>query len=143
MSVVSKRSLFRPVVALLAILLTAGMVTADEINIDAKGDLTGGRKTAVITVSIECTTAGTPTLRAAYIFQSLGRLLNIGTLTSFNPNPIPCTGSNTVDTFTVDIDAMDGTQFQSGPASVLLQIEFPGTPTNLVEKAGKVNLHKD
>jgi hypothetical protein len=142
MTVISKRSLFGPVVAILVAMLTTGLATANEFNIDSAGDLSADRKVATITVSIECTAPGNVTIKKAYIFQSVGRLLNIGTLSSVNPDPIVCSGLNTVDTFTVDIATMGGTQFQSGPASALLLIEYPGSPTVESEKGAKVNLHK-
>jgi hypothetical protein len=78
-----------------------------------------------------------------YIFQSVGRLINIGIV-----NAVPtCDGTDHVSL--VDVSAIPGLKFQAGPATVLVRIAITGpdpadatkTVTTFSDTGAKVKLH--
>jgi hypothetical protein len=78
-----------------------------------------------------------------YIFQSVGRLINIGIGTA----AFTCSGGS--DVSTVDVSAIPGLKFQPGPATLLVSIAItspddgdPTTPeTTTFSNGAKVKLH--
>jgi len=143
MGVVSKLPLFRPTVALLVILLTGGVASAvtNDLTVEAT-DLEQNRTAAKVTGRIECTT-GTTTGTAnmtVYIFQSVGRLLNIGIGTI--DSPVNCSGAGASDSWEVTVNAIEGLRFQPGPATVLIRVEttVDGTVEAPSEKGFKARL---
>jgi hypothetical protein len=116
MSIVSKRSLFRPTVALLATLLTAGTASADTtaLAIDPEADLLPGRAEATVIVDVTCTLNDNATL-TVHVFQSLGRLINVG----IGTHAFTCSGNP--ESFPITVSAVPGLKFQSGPATAIVR----------------------
>jgi hypothetical protein len=129
---------------------------ATELGIAGTGDLAPNRASAVIPISVQCDGAAsegeskTASL-TVYLFQSVGRLINIG-VSRVSETAVPeCTGdSGIVD---VEVFAIPGLKFQPGPATVLIklteQTTTPGatpeappnvTGTTTTESGDKVNL---
>jgi hypothetical protein len=97
------------------------------------GDLSDLRDSAEILVTVDClasTTTGqinTATV-SVYIFQSVGRLLNIGTGTYPPPPPPPLlpveplTCGDGTESAIVTVKAIPGLNFQPGPATILIKL---------------------
>ena len=103
-------------VILAAVLFTYGVAGATT-TVDPNGDLNGPRTVATVSITTQCTSGQSATL-TVYIFQSVGRLINIGvgTVAAFT-----CSGGS--DVSTVDVAAIPGLKFQPGPATLLVHTE--------------------
>jgi len=124
--------------ALAGALVTSGPVSAAKPAQAGQGgligDLSSARDSAIVKVPVDCDAiqpGSTDTKSASVsvkIFQSVGRLLNIGTgsVTSTVQQPI-CTGSQTeID---VTVTAIPGLKFQPGPATILIKLTETTTTT--------------
>ncbi|HEY3303222.1 MAG TPA: hypothetical protein VGL70_06770 [Candidatus Binatia bacterium] len=129
-----KSSLFRPTIALVVLLATVGAASADILNltIDQDASLLAGRTQATLTGTIECTATESASI-TLHIYQPTGRLLNIGigTLTV----PVTCTGGS--DVWTLDVFAIPGLRFKSGPATAVAEAS---TATGTSEVGAKIKL---
>jgi len=98
------------------VLFTAGVAGATT-TVDPNGDLNGPRTIATVSITTVCTSGQSAAL-TVYIFQSVGRLINIGvgTVAAFT-----CSGDS--DVSTVDVSAIPGLKFQPGPATLLVHTE--------------------
>lgn len=141
MHVMNRLRGFKAVVVLAATLFTAGVASA-ATTVDPKGDLNGPRTIATVSITTQCT-AGDTAAMTVYIFQSVGRLINIGI-----GNTVPtCDGAD--HDLLVDVSAIPGLKFQPGPATLLVRIAIttpdPVDPTITVttfsDTGAKVNLH--
>jgi hypothetical protein len=109
--------------ALAGALLTNGPVSAAQPTPALEGDLSANRMSAEVIFPLVCAAVQPPandTKTASVsvkIFQSVGRLLNIGTATE---EGLPCTGNSM--NVTVTVDAIDGLKFQPGPATILFTV---------------------
>jgi hypothetical protein len=115
-------------IALAAFMFFGGRAFADttSVVIDGSGNLNSSRTTATLTVSGVCTVGDTATL-TVHLFQSVGRLINIGI---GDVSAFTCTGN--ADSFTVDVDAIPGLTFQPGPATVIVRSVTTTTTTTTV-----------
>jgi hypothetical protein len=131
--------------ALAAVLFTAGAAVAADptVTVDPNGDLNGPpRNVATVSITTQCTLDDTVAM-TVYIFQSVGRLINIGIGTA----AFTCSGGS--DVSTVDVSAIPGLKFQPGPATVLVRIAITGpdpadatkTVTTFSDTGAKVKLH--
>lgn len=113
---VLKLSLFRPIVALLAILLSAGMASADTsaLSLDEDADLLPSRAEVTVIVNVTCTANDNATL-TVHVFQSLGRLINIG----IGTHAFTCAGNP--ESFAISVLAVPGLKFQPGPATAVVR----------------------
>jgi hypothetical protein len=119
-------------------------------NQAADGDLSANRDSAEVTVSAQCsaptnmtdTKTGEVTV---HIFQSVGRLLNIG----IGHAPLTCdVNQASID---VVVNAIPGLKFQPGPATLIVKVTektttnsmgtMTTTNTTTSETGSKVNLH--
>ena len=143
-----------------AVAMTAGAgqsLAATELSIAGTGDLAPGRASALIPISVQCdgTTNEGESKTASltvYLFQSVGRLINIGvSRASDTAAPPQCDGNSAI--MDVEVFAIPGLKFQPGPATVLIklteQTSIPGptpeasptvTGTTTTESGAKVNL---
>jgi hypothetical protein len=143
MNGISKLAGFRGAVALAAILAMNGTALAKKP--DAGGvpaQLSADRTSVDLSINLQCdpaTTLNSQGSLSVYIFQSVGRLINIGT---FNTN-VPCTGSATAQTVTVE--AIDGLSFQPGPATLIYRFTTQDSVsliTTVQESGARLNLHQ-
>lgn len=129
---------------------------ATELGIAGTGDLAPNRASAVIPISVQCdeTTVEGQSKTASltvYLFQSHGRLINIG-VSRADETPVPQCDGNSAN-MDVEVFAIPGLKFQPGPATVLIklteQTTTPGatpdappnvTGTTTTESGDKVNL---
>ena len=104
--------------ALAGALLTNGPVSAAQPTPALEGDLSANRMSAEVMVPVDCGEPGQTTTASlsVKIFQSVGRLLNIGTGSAV-PN---CTGQ-AVDV-PITVYAIPGLKFQPGPATILITL---------------------
>jgi hypothetical protein len=135
---------FRLAMALAAVLFTAGAAVAADptVTVDPNGNLNGPRDIATVSITTQCTLAtGQSAAMTVYIFQSVGRLINIGVA-----NLVPTCGTGQ----DVDVAAIPGLKFQPGPATLLVSIAITTTdtattpPTTIVttfSTGAKVKLH--
>lgn len=134
MRYLSKIFLFRPAIALVALLSTLGAASADitSLTIDQDASLLAGRTQATLTGTIECTATESASI-TLHIYQPTGRLLNIGigTLTV----PVTCTGGS--DVWTIDVSAIPGLKFKPGPATAVADAS---TATGSSEVGAKIKL---
>ena len=104
--------------ALVTVLATGGSVIAHptDLDVDPTGDLNSpSRTTAAVAGTIVCTAGEDATIKVK-IFQSVGRLLNIGLGTV----AVVCNGAiQTWGPFSVA--AIPGLKFQPGPSTVLVE----------------------
>ena len=152
MNPVNKMKALKGAVALAAILAMSGSAFGKKNNNGggSQADLSDDRTTVTLSVTPQCQTSTTigATLSAdysVYIFQSVGRLINIGIATG---SGLPC-GSTTP----VDVKAVDGLTFQPGPATMILKFTTietttptPGTTTETpvgipIESGARIDLH--
>jgi hypothetical protein len=147
MHVMNRLRGFRLAMALAAVLFTAGAAVAADptVTVDPNGDLNGPRTIATVSITTQCTLAtGQSAAMTVYIFQSVGRLINIGIVNNLVPT---CDGTDQVSL--VDVSAIPGLKFQPGPATVLVSIAItspddgdPATPeTTTFSSGAKVKLH--
>jgi len=137
---------WRPVIALLALLITMGVASAvtNDVTIDSTADLSSNRTQATITGTIECTkgvTDGTANI-TVHIYQSVGRLLNIG-IGSLGTTPLNCSGAGSFDPWQVTVSAIPGLKFQPGPATVVVTVDtsVDSVADPSTEQGAKINLH--
>ena len=117
MRALMKLGLFMPIIVLVAVLATGGRVVAHPtaLAIDATADLNSpSRTTAAVTGTIVCGSLEDATITVK-IFQSVGRLLNIGLGTV----AVDCTGVSQV--WAASVVAIPGLKFQPGPATVVVE----------------------
>jgi hypothetical protein len=96
------------------------------------GDLSAARDSVIVKVPIDCDLAGVNQTKSeslsVKIFQSVGRLLNIGTFSvASSPLQPLCTGSATE--IEVTVKAIPGLTFQPGPATILIKLTDTTTTT--------------
>jgi hypothetical protein len=137
--------------AMLMTTASAPVDAATSVGVSGTGDLAANRASAELTLSVQCDgPANEGELKTAtltiYLFQSVGRLINIGVGTG----PVTCDGNSGNET--IDVDAIPGLKFQPGPATVLIKLteqttiqgQTPETQTvtnsTTTESGGKVNL---
>ena len=99
------------------------------------GDLSSARDSAIVMIPVVCATNPLPpganqtqTQSASVsvkIFQSVGRLINIGTGSA----DAACTSAGQLLNIAVEVDAIDGLNFQPGPATILKTITQTVTTT--------------
>lgn len=106
--------------ALAGALVSNGPVSAAP-NGALIGDLNTARDIAVVTIALDCAALNPPVagqsniaIVSVKIFQSVGRLLNIGTGSS----QVTC-GAGLEDP-TINVQAIKGLKFQPGPATILV-----------------------
>ena len=92
---------------------------ANTGNAGATVDLSADRKTVTVNVTPQCHTPTVPggTLTAEYsiyIFQSVGRLINIG----IGDGEVSCTALTPTG---IVVDAIEGLTFQPGPATMIVK----------------------
>ena len=135
--------------ALAAVLVSNGPASAAQPGGAMDGDLSSNRTSADVVVPVDCDPVpqnSTDTKSASVsvkIYQSVGRLLNIGT-GSAAPT---CTGQPV--NVTVTVHAIDGLKFQPGPATVLItlteqSLDAVGTQigaATVTETGARINLH--
>lgn len=138
------------VIAFAAFLLVGGAAAfadTSSVGIDPTGDLSPARTSATLTGTVACDAGQTATL-TVHIYESVGRLINIGigSVSAFT-----CSGSS--DTWSADVAAIPGLKFQPGPATVVVRSVTTVTVTDPItqvttttitgdrEFGGKVNLH--
>jgi len=146
MKPMNKLAALRGAVALAAVLAMSGTAMAKKGgNAGLPADLNPERTQATFQVPdlAACDAATTTASLTVYIFQSVGRLINIGTFSE----PITCTGVDTA-AHDVTVTAIPGFLFQPGPASYLIQyttnVVDPVTMTTVPSHSysgGKLNLH--
>lgn len=127
--------------ALAAVLAMSGAATAKQAsNGGLSGTLSSDRTSATVTVTQQCdsVTPGTSGALSVYIFQSVGRLINIG----IGSGTVPCTNSP----FSQDVivNAIPGLNFQPGPATLLVRVttlDPLATQPTVSESGFTINLH--
>ncbi len=145
MHVMNRLRGFKAAVVLAAVLFTAGVASAaTTVTVDPDGDLNGPRTIATVSITTQCTLGVSDTAAmTVYIFQSVGRLINIGVV-----NAVPtCDGTDHVSL--VDVSAIPGLKFQPGPATLLVRVAITGpdpadatkTVTTFSDFGAKVKLH--
>jgi hypothetical protein len=143
---VGLKILWRPMIALLALLLTVGVASAvtNDLTIDSTADLSSNRAEVTLTGTIECTkgvTDGTANI-TVHIYQSVGRLLNIG-IGSLGTTPVNCSGAGSSDPWQVTVSAIPGLKFQPGPATAVITVDtsVDSVPdTTSTEQGAKIKL---
>ena len=144
MHVMNRLRGFRLAMALAAVLFTAGAAVAAEptVTVDPNGNLNGPRDIATVSITTQCTLeSGQSAAMTVYIFQSVGRLINVGIV-----NLVPTCDGIGQD---VAVSAIQGLKFQPGPATLLVSIAItspddgdPTTPeTTTFSNGAKVKLH--
>jgi hypothetical protein len=103
---------------------------ATELSISGTGDLASNRASALIPVSVQCDQAtGEGESKIAtltvYLFQSVGRLINIGVGTLSGTDAPQCSGNSGL--VNVEVSAIPGLKFQPGPATVLIKLTEQAT----------------
>ena len=143
MNRIGKLTGFKGAIALAAILAMNGDALAKKP--DAGGvpaQLSADRTSVDVTINLQCNPATTLNAQGSlsvYIFQSVGRLINIGT---FNTN-VSC-GTGAVTAQAVTVEAIDGLSFQPGPATLIYRFttQDSGSLINTVQESGaRLNLH--
>jgi hypothetical protein len=157
LSVNIRKGLKCAVIAAVAMTGAAGQShAATELSIAGTGDLAPNRGSAVIPISVQCDQASdegvskTASL-TVHLFQSHGRLINIGVSRADETAVPQCDGNSAI--MDVEVFAIPGLKFQPGPATVLIklteQTSVPGTTpegpatvtgTTTTESGDKVNL---
>ena len=127
MHVMNRLRGFRLAMALAAVLFTAGAAVAADptVTVDPNGDLNGPRDIATVSITTQCAALATGQSAAmtVYIFQSVGRLINIGVA-----NLVPtCDGAD--HNVLVDVKVIPGLKLQPGPATLLVSIAITSTDT--------------
>ena len=103
-------------------------------------DLSDDRTSATVTVSAQCDplTQGPSGTLSVHIFQSVGRLINIG----IGTGTVIC--NNTATPQSIVVNAIPGLGFQPGPATLIVKLTTvdPITLLPTVSESGsRVNLH--
>lgn len=145
MHVMNRLRMFRLAMALAAVLFTVGAAVAADptVTVDPNGDLNGPRTGATVSITTQCTlVSGDTATMTVYIFQSVGRLINIGIA-----NAVPTCDGTAQDLL---VSAIPGLKFQPGPATLLASIAItttdstttpPTTTVTTFSTGAKVNLH--
>jgi hypothetical protein len=152
MNPVNKMKALKGAVALAAILAMSGSAVAKKNKggggIEAA--LSPERDSVTVSITPQCQT-GTPGATSnadysIYIFQSVGRLINVG----IGTGTLPCGNTTPVD---IIVNAIDGLTFQPGPATMIMKFTTMetttppgGTPTEAqvgipIETGQRINLH--
>jgi hypothetical protein len=154
MNPVNKMKALKGAVAFAAILAMSGSAIAKKNNNGGgiPADLSDDRTTVTLSVTPQCQQSSTvgATVSAdysVYIFQSVGRLINIGIASG---EGLPCNSTTPID---IIVEAVDGLTFQPGPATMILKFTtiesttpVGGTPTETqvgipIESGARINLH--
>lgn len=103
-------------------------------------DLSDDRTSATVTVSAQCdpVTQGASGALSVHIFQSVGRLINIG----IGSSTLICNNTSTAQSIVVN--AIPGLAFQPGPATLIVKLTTvdPLTMVSTVSETGsRVDLH--
>ena len=140
MNAFGKRTGIKGAVALAAILAMNGAALAKKpANNGVPTDLSGDRTSATVTVSVQCDPATTMNATgkvSVHIFQSVGRLINIG----IGSGDVVCNNLETPQDITVT--AIPGLAFQPGPATLIIRFtttDLLGTDT-VQESGSRINL---
>ena len=128
---------------LAAVLAMSGTAVAKKpagVGAGVPADLSDDRISATVTVSAQCDplTQGASGALSVYIFQSVGRLINIG----IGSGTVMCT--NTPSEQSIVVNAIPGLAFQPGPATLIVKLTTvdPLTMLPTVSETGsRVNLH--
>lgn len=143
MNGISKLTGFRGAVALAAILTMNGAALAKKPDTGGvPAQLSADRTSVDLSINLQCdpaTTLNSQGSLSVYIFQSVGRLINIG---SFSTNVSCGTGTETAQAVTVE--AIDGLSFQPGPATLIYRFTTQDSVSLLptVQESGaRLNLH--
>lgn len=123
MTATKKMTTFKWALVLAVVLALTGSASAKKASSGpgVAGDLSDDRTSVIVSVtSPACVTdplATQPAVGAlsVYIFQSVGRLINIGT----SNTSVTCNGATSVQDVTVN--AIPGLSFQPGPATLLIR----------------------
>jgi len=115
-------------IALAAFMMVGGAAFADtsSVGIDPTGVLSANRASATLTGTAVCTAGDTATL-TVHIYQSVGRLINIGI---GDVSPFTCSGNS--GTWSAVVNAIPGLTFQPGPATVVVRSVTTVTTTTIV-----------
>lgn len=141
MKATKKMTALKSALALAAVLAMSGTAAAKKpSNSGLSGDLSSDRTSATITVTQQCdpVTQGASGALSVYIFQSVGRLINIG----IGSGTVLCNNSTTAQD--VVVNAIPGLTFQPGPATLLVRFTTvdPLTLQPTVSESGfTINLH--
>lgn len=141
MNVKNKATVFKRAMVLAAVLAMAGNSWAKNGNSGISADLSPDR--TQVTVGIDelaaCNPLTTTATLSVYIFQSVGRLINIGTYSA----SVPCTNVAT-PAGDITVTAIPGLTFQPGPATLLIRYTTTDTATTQQtnsESGARLNLH--
>jgi len=108
---------FRLVIAFAGVLLIGGPAFADITGLDfANVDLQGNRTEVDLTVTAVCSNNTDTGNVTVYIYQSVGRLVNIGTGSS---DSFTCSGGTDAKQITVNLP-QGNLKFQPGPATLYI-----------------------
>jgi hypothetical protein len=113
--------------ALAGALMSNGPASAAQPTPGLQADLNAARTSADVVVPVDCDAAQADQTKttsvSVKIFQSVGRLLNIGT-GSGTPT---CTGQ--LEDVNITVNAIPGLKFQPGPSTILIKLtETTTTP---------------
>lgn len=143
MNVKNKVTAFKWALALAAVLAMTGTTLAKKPAGAGGGvpaDLSDDRTSATVTVSAQCdpVTQGASGTLSVHIFQSVGRLINIG----IGSGTLMC--DNTAIPQSIVVNAIPGLAFQPGPATLIVKLTTvdPITMSPTVSESGsRLNLH--
>jgi hypothetical protein len=153
MNPVNKMKALKGAVALAAILAMTGSAFGKKNKIEGgiEADLSPERDIVTLTITPQCQ-IGTPGATSTadysiYIFQSVGRLINIGIATGTG---LSCNSTTPVQ---VEVPAIAGLTFQPGPATMISKFTTMETTTSTtgsqseaqvgipIESGQRINLH--
>ena len=143
MKVRNKVTALKGAMVLAAVLAMSGTALAKKpagVGGGVPADLSDDRTSATVTVSAQCDplTQGASGILSVYIFQSVGRLINIG----IGSGTVLCTNATTDQSIVVN--AIPGLAFQPGPATLIVKLTTvdPLTLLPTVSESGsRLNLH--
>ena len=148
MKAAKKMTIFKWALALAVVLAMTSTASAKKpASLGVSGDLSADRTSVTVSVTIPACFSDTATIPtpppavgslSVYIFQSVGRLINIGT---FNTT-IPCDGNGSVQDVTVK--AITGLTFQPGPATLLIRFSVNSSDPSqntITETGSRIDLH--
>ena len=136
--------------ALAAILAMTSTASAKKpASLGVSGGLSADRTSVTVSVTTPACFTDTLTIPppppavgslSVYIFQSVGRLINIGT----SNTSVICDGATLTQDVTVN--AIPGLTFQPGPATLLIRFSAPQDPNNpstvtITETGSRIDLH--
>lgn len=139
---IKKISTLKGLIALAALLAMTGSASAKKPGTGGgiPADLSADRTSATVTVSAQCDPLiqGASGTLSVHIFQSVGRLINIG----IGSGTVMCTNTETPQSIVVN--AIPGLAFQPGPATLIVRFTTvdPITLIPTVSESGsRVDLH--